>query len=36
MGVGFKLTFRDTVSAPAVAVASGPAECSVVHLQLNG
>jgi hypothetical protein len=36
MGVGFKLTFRDTVTGPAVAVASGPAECSVVHLQLNG
>jgi len=36
MGVGFKLTFRDTVSGPAVAVASGPAECGVVHLQLNG
>lgn len=35
-GGGFKLTFRDTVSGPAAAVASGPGECSVVHLQLNG
>jgi hypothetical protein len=36
LGAGFTLTFRDAVGGPAVAVAAGPAECGVVHLQLNG
>ena len=35
MGVGFTLTFRGAGGKP-VAVASGPAECGVVHLTLNG
>jgi hypothetical protein len=35
LGVGFTLTFRDAVGGPAVAVATGPAECGVVHLRLN-
>ena len=36
MGAGFTLTFRTAASGPAVAVAVGPAECGVVHLELNG
>lgn len=32
---GFTLTFRDVVGGPAVAVATGPAECGMLHLQLN-
>jgi hypothetical protein len=35
MGVGFTLTFRGAGGKP-VAVATGPAECGVVHLTLNG
>jgi hypothetical protein len=36
MAAGFTLTFRALASGPAVAVADGPAECSVVHLSLGG
>jgi hypothetical protein len=35
MGAGFTLTFRGAGGKP-VAVASGPAECGVVHLTLSG
>ena len=35
MGVGFTLTFRGA-GGRSVAVASGPAECGVVHLTLSG
>jgi hypothetical protein len=35
MGAGFTLTFRGAGGKP-VAVASGPAECGVVHLALGG
>jgi hypothetical protein len=36
MAVGFTLTFRAVAGGPAVAVATGPAECDAVHLKLNG
>jgi hypothetical protein len=36
MGAGFTLTFRTAAGGPAAAVATGPAECGVVHLRLSG
>jgi hypothetical protein len=36
MAAGFTLTFRDAAGGPVVAVATGPAECGVVHLRLDG
>jgi hypothetical protein len=36
MGAGITLIFRAVSGGPSVAVVTGPAECGVVHFQLNG
>lgn len=36
MAIGFTLTFRAVAGGPAVAVATGRAECGAVHLPLGG
>jgi hypothetical protein len=36
LSAGVTLTFRATAGGPAVAVSTGPAECGVMHLTLNG